>query len=398
MRLLPAASALGVIVFVAGPQLAAQARPSPLRATVDLRIDKALPALGRSPALVVGPAGEIIVAQSLGAGAIRGFDSTGRALPWNTPTGNDRDSEIRWVSRLGWLGNTLWVADPGFGQVALLDRAGKVTKSLEFPSWVRPSWADRRKFPVFSSVDPLALYTDGSWLVRPTRERSITSTPEYDKSYSYLMRITENGSVQKVVARLPRDNQRIETRFGNVFQMAGNGVPPLTLWDVSTDGSRIVVIATALTGVDSGTYRVIALGEKGDTIYTRKFPFAPVARSQASIDSVRSRVNRIPSGARSIEDARDAMVKDLPWAYAPIEFLVVGRDQSVWIGLRPSTTDRTWVVLDASGASLGTLSLPKDFVVRAADRQRVWGFERDADRVTALVRYKLSAAPAATKR
>jgi hypothetical protein len=389
MRLSPCGSlAVAALVTAVGLRDApAQvARPPQLRATVDLRIDKALPDASRSAALLVGSSGEMIVAQLQSVGAIRGFDSAGRAMSWSIPTGVGRDSDIRWVTRMGWSGSTLWVADPGFNQLALIDRNGKITKSLEYPSWVRPAWADRRKFPVFADVEPFALYSDGTWLVRPSRERSLVSTPDYDKSVGYLMRIAENGSVLKVIARIPRDERRIDVRFNNSSLPAI--YPPLTLWDVAADGAHIVVVATSLSGPDSATYRVTALGAQGDTVFNRRFPFTPAPMSKQSVDSVRARLNR-SLGARSGPDLSESMVKQLPWAYPPIEQVIVGRDQTTWIGLRATSSDRTWIALDAAGTPSGLVTLPRDFLLRAADREHVWGFERDGDRVVALVRYKV---------
>jgi hypothetical protein len=346
--------------------------------------------------LTIGPSGEMIVAGAQLSGAIRGFDSTGRALSWSIPIGG-RDSEIRWVWRMGWTGNTLWAADPGFSQLALIDRAGKISKSLEYPSWVRPSWADRRKFPVFGGVEPLALYADGSWLVRPSRERSVVSTPEYDKNFGYLMRIKENGSVERVVARVPRNDTRVDFRFRSSSQATVPSYAPLSMWDVSADGARVVTVTTSLRGADSATYRVTVLSALGDTVYSRRIPFVPVPMSKQSIDSVRARFSR-SVGGRSAEDVGESMVKQLPWAYPPVEGVVAGRDQTTWIELRSTTAEHAWLILDATGTPAGMLGLPKEFVLRAAEHDRAWGFDRDGDRVTSLVRYRIVAGPAPTKR
>jgi hypothetical protein len=346
--------------------------------------------------MTVGPSGEMIVASGQVSGAIRGFDSTGRAFAWSIPVGNG-DQEIRWVWRMGWTGKTLWAADPGFNQLALIDRGGKVTKSLEYPSWVRPSWADRRKLPVFGAVEPLALYADGSWLVRPSKERSLVSTPEYDKTSGYLMRIKENGSVERVVARVPRNDSRMDLRFRFMAEVSVPMYGPLTLWDVSTDGSHVVIVATALQGADSATYRVTALGALGDTLYSRRIPFVPVPMSKQSIDSIRSRFSG-SVGRRSTEEVGEVVEKQLPWAYRPVERLIVGRDQTTWIELRATTADHLWLVLDSTGASIGSVGFPKEFLLRAADRDHAWGFERDGGRVTSLVRYRIVSSPSPNKR
>ena len=73
--------------------------------------------------------------------------------------------------------------------------------------------------------------------------------------------------------------------------------------------------------------------------------------------------------------------------------MLAGRDQTVWIELRPTTPEHMWLVLDTKGETIGTVRLAKEFVARVAERGRVWGFDRDADRVTALVRYRIEVVP-----
>jgi hypothetical protein len=171
----------------------------------------------------------------------------------------------------------------------------------------------------------------------------------------------------------------------------------LSLWDVSADGARVVIVTTSLRGADSATYRVTVLGALGDTVYSRRIPFVPVPMSKQSIDSVRARFSR-SVGGRPAEAVGEAMVKQLPWAYPPVEAVLAGRDQTTWIELRSTTADHTWLILDPTGTPMGVVGLPKEFVLRAAERNRAWGFDRDGDRVTSLVRYKIVAGPAPTKR
>jgi hypothetical protein len=392
MRLPPHLSRLAIAFIAAlSVRAGAQAKAPQLRAVQDLRVDQTTPTPNRSAAFTVGPSGEMLVASGQLSGAIRGFDSTGKPLSWSVPFGNNRDLEIRWVWRMGWTGNSLWVADPGFKQIALIDGSGKVTKSLEYPSWVRPAWADRRKFPVFAGLEPLALYADGSWLVRPSNERSLVSTPEYDNSYSYLVRMSEGGSIEKVIARIRRGgvppDPRVRSTSQAIFPAFG-----LPVWDASTDGSRVVVVSTALTGADSATYRVTAIGARGDTVFSKQFPFVPVAMSKQSIDSVRMRYTR-SLGDRASDAVREEMMKRLPWAYRPIEGVLMGRDQTVWIELRSTAPEHLWLVLDTKGEAIGSVRLPSEFVARVAERGRVWGFDREADRVTALVRYRIEVIP-----
>src|ERR1051325_2114260 len=97
-----------------------------LRVEPELRVDThTLSLVQRQTLLAVGPDDRIIVAPQMAD--MIALDTNGKKLTWSVPTGWNRDYEIRWVSRLGWLSgarwgkNTMWVADPGYQQVVLLD-------------------------------------------------------------------------------------------------------------------------------------------------------------------------------------------------------------------------------------------------------------------------------------
>src|SRR4051812_38484233 len=182
-------------------QTTAKPKTSPgLGVVEDLRIPLAEVRAQRGTIILVGSDGRMIAAPQWGGDMIA-FDSTGKPLPGKQPVGGPKDPEITFIAALGWVGKTMWVHDPRSDQIALVDPQLKVTKSLETPKWVRPTWADRRKYPVFARFEPLAVYPDGSWLVVPSSERSLVDTPDYDKSMRYFLRVTESGSIQRAIAR-----------------------------------------------------------------------------------------------------------------------------------------------------------------------------------------------------
>jgi hypothetical protein len=389
---------LGAILF--GSSIEAQrssARPAlqrpKLNAVADLRLTA--PVLGLSPGafgrgahLGIAPDGRIVVAPTFGE--ILDLDTAGHRLSWKIPIGG-RDAEVRNVERLGWAGNTLWIIDGGFQQIALIDPKGKVTKSLEHPSWVRPSWADRRNFPVFGSITPLAWAADSSWLVIPYRERSVLSTPGYDSTLQYIMKITEGGSIQKVIARVPRYEGGVRFPIGRGNRMVS--VPQLgqTRWGVSTDGLGVAIVRVNSQGQDSATFRVTYIGDKGDTVFSRLYPYTPVKISPQSRDSLRERVQgRI--GSRSEEEVRNAVAEKIPPFYAPVQAVVIGRDRTIWLLQYRTGEENPWLVLDATGEQLGTVMLSKDYFLEAAERQRAWGFDRKIGQPPVLVRYRITPA------
>lgn len=323
---------------------------------------KSLPALGvveelriplpevraqRGASLIVAPDGRMISIPQWGGDMIA-FDSTGKQLPYKQTIGGPTDPEIRYAQAFGWTGKTLWVWDPTSNQIALVDPQLKVTKSLETPTWIRPTWADRRKYPVFGRMGAISVYPDGSWLVVPSNPKSLLDTPEYDKTMSYMVRINENGSILRTVARIPW----LPNAARGGRPEAGKKSAPrnFAFWTPSRDGNRVVIGVPSTTTGDT-SHVITMIGEKGDTLYSRPMFFAdPVASAH------------------------------------------VGRDGSVWLQLRGRTGDRTWLALDPSGHERGTVTFENSAIIHEADGSRLWTTEKIGN-TQVLVRYKLTTAP-----
>src|SRR6266550_3480248 len=141
---------------------ASQTVPRELSLVPDGKMDIAKVGGPRDVFVVAGPGGRTVMVPRAGWGEIVPYDSTGTALPWRVKTGFRDDSEIGYANRAGWISgtNTMWVADLRYSQVVLIDAKGTVTKSIEYPSWVHPTWAQRRAYPVFASMEPYAIYSD----------------------------------------------------------------------------------------------------------------------------------------------------------------------------------------------------------------------------------------------
>jgi len=389
----PTHTILAVVCFCATHRAVAQTKPTQLNATVDLRIDSALVNPVRQAIILPGPSGEIVVAPQEAQGTLRWFDANGRALPFKVPITYGRDSDIRSVTRLGWSGSTLFAIDPGFRQIAVFDRGGKVTKSFEYPSMIRPGWSDRHKYPLFSRYDLLALYPNGDLLARPAEPKELMSTKEYDSTFSYFMRTNENGSIQRILGRVPRNEGVLERRSGGSRWIYRVPFFPRTMWDIAPDGSRIAMVSQPLKGADSGSYRVIVIGEKGDTVLSKKFPTTLVAIPKKTVDSA---VARVSGNLRDhpLDELRGLVAKEIPPVFPPVEGLILAADQTIWLQLHSTGADRQWLALDPAGNPIGVVSVPKNFVARAGDRTHLWGFEAEGDQLRSLVRYLV----AATKR
>src|SRR4029079_10376097 len=175
------------------------------------------------PALYPFPApkgGLILYAQW---SSVWGLDSLGKrqwSKGWRNSDEdrNNRDRpEVGEVTAVGWDANGTWVSDAAWGQIALLDQYGNVSKSIELPDWVRPSFANRKTFPVFENMRVYARYPDGSMLVVPRGTMSIRGATPYDPDMNYLLRINEDGIIQRTIAKYPSNILRRKTSDGKEF-------------------------------------------------------------------------------------------------------------------------------------------------------------------------------------
>ena len=164
--------ASGTLLLALPLVLSAQKATPRLYLAPDLRIEAPEQHVNGGGVIRIGADGRMVVSpRSYYFGEIHAYDSLGKALGWAVPIGS-RDGDIGWIDRAGWMGSTMWVGDPRFHQVVFISPAGKVTKTVAHPSWVHPHWSDRRKYPLFASMEPVAIYPDTSMLVAPVGPRS----------------------------------------------------------------------------------------------------------------------------------------------------------------------------------------------------------------------------------
>ena len=238
---------------------------------------------------------------------------------------------------------------------------------------------------MFSAADVFARYADGSLLVRPFREHRLIDTPEFDTSSTELLRVTEEGTILRSIAKLPlEDLQPVRVDRGST-----DLVYPLqnrTYFGVSQDCMRIVLVRANVAGKDSGTIGVTSLNERGDTTFTRRYPFTAQPMTQRTRDSL---LRRYGNPEQRADDERR-----IPPVLPPVGGLVIGRDRTVWIELRPAPGDtaaRPILVIDARGDVVGTFDLPRRSYVVNGDRGHVWVTEKKGLVVTSLARFRLVA-------
>lgn len=363
-----AAAKGGPAATLVGPRL--QVRDS-------LVIDATKAKLESPISVAIGPAGRLIAHMQYGR-VMAAFDSAGRRL-WMQQR---QRRDVGEMTAIGWKGSDMWISDASYSQIAVMDSYGNVQKSLELPSWVRPSFSNRKAFPVFESMRVFAIYEDGSMLVVPRSPMSLVSTPSFDRNSTYIFRINEEGIIQKMLARFPATSIRIKNAEGGEIT-ADNAVRGH--FRIASDGSRIVVVTTDTASATHDTIRVAAINERGDTVYRQKFAQPARFYGDTEIDSIaRTRYGNEP-------EYRERHAKGMTRRAPAVNFITLDYDKSVWITLRQNGATQTIVGIDAAGKAIGSLQLPATTVVRAADRGRLWVGDTRSGRRN-LVRYSLTPA------
>jgi hypothetical protein len=158
------------------------------------------------------------------------------------------------------------------------------------------------------------------------------------------------------------------------------------LAEIGPNGDRVAMATAATSGPELGTFRVIMIGQAGDTIFVRRFPFTPVqidAHLRDSLTALAATGYRPPQ-MRGITTERPS-----PKIYPPLTHLVIGRDGTTWVEMRETAAGRPYLVLDPKGNAIGMATLPANATIQAANRTTIWAVQRDKDDVESVVRFKV---------
>jgi hypothetical protein len=220
--------------------------------------------------------------------------------------------------------------------------------------------------------------------LRPNRRPSWAR--DVDSGYTLAVRITAAGLLKGRIAVLPRNLCSISfvTPHGQgATSIPFCAAPVLTDWD----GSPLVACAvTATTGAPR--YQLTLFSETGDKRFDLSLPFTPVSVTQAARDSSEARV------AKMAKDFGADWAKSAPRLtpapnYPPVRRLLVGRDQTVWVEERSTVPGHHWRIFDSRGNAVGSVDVPDDVAIKAADRNTIWCVVTDSDGLEGVARYHL---------
>jgi hypothetical protein len=341
-----------------------------------------------------GPRGEVAVVTNGSVGGAQNsyqtlalFDSTGRRL-WSINTG--RDAELGSIGSFGWGKPSFWVFDGRFNQIALIDR-GTVTRSLEMPTWIRPSWTERKNYPVFGSFYVESFLDDGSMVGTPSRPHSVGAGAAFDSTKEVVVHATADGVIDRTIADVPNYTTEWRRQYDEWARSGANGnFPPAKstlntrqwpMYRVTWDGTRVGLVSadSSHDAVDSVT--VTMHDGKGVKVFTTRFAFPRRSWSDAQVDSLaKERYPRLEPALRR-ERARS-----MRRVVSDVDHFLVGGDGSVWVTMRDMGGAWPVVGIDPAGRIIGTLYLPRTYSIVGADKGAVWLVDK-RNTIKDLVRY-----------
>lgn len=294
--------------------------------------------------------------------------------------------ELMMPSSMGWRGSRLWVADVGLRRFTLLDVATGEAETI-------PYEVDAPLAYHFSSVVPRAILDNGRLVGSPTY--SGTRVVARGGILHLPLLVSETtGSLRDTLALLTLGGGPVEIRAGLAPDrrlFLAHPLPDDDLMVFAPDGSGGVWLKRrSWEGSASPVFEVTRIGVLGDTLFKRRIGYEPRPVPEGFFaDEISQRLDRqIVVDRRAHARALREFFEQRQYL-PPVTTVSVGSDGTTWLAGPDEDGVREWLVLDASGESIGRFRLPTTSRVSAANRTEVWVVERDALDIPYVVRYDI---------
>lgn len=295
------------------------------------------------------------------------------------------------IAAAGWIGDTLWVSDPKGRKIVRFSSSGRMLSATDWPVRLVLANGGDAPFAQASMLTPpraIGLAGDGSMLLSVYLPDGASVPSAWHRppgSSTAIVRVSGKGQLQNVIGWTPASPESCTASFG-----AGSVLDPLCPIPrsaVAADGTLVVYTIPNVTGPDSGTVRVVAIGNRGDTVFSARVPFSQVELSAQSRDSiVRATLARMGAPVPSLDAAlRSVVSKMLP----PVYSVFVGVDHSIWVQQAPDADTRRWTILDDHGRLWAQLTVPSRIRILTADLNTVWATDTNQAGFSSILRYKL---------
>lgn len=380
----PTSLLVGSSILLLTSPVAAQERLGAIRLTLDFRTTADIANLGNIGSAIVAKDGSLAVIDH-DLRAVRFFSATGAPVGV-FGRGGEGPGEFHSLNSAGWLGDTLWVSDYNTRRLTFISPARRLLRIEPYPT------LNAKRTTTASSLTISAVYPDRSYAAEVHFAKG-SALPDWANGYSVshtpTVRLTAAGSVASTIS-WESSGAACEARyaFGGGFGVVSIPYCESSLTGHSSDGGVFtsVTLGPVMKGIRR--YHVTTTGSSGATLYTRGYEFTPEPIPTRVADSVmarkRARLRGDAAALRALSTVR------VPYAYPPLQSILVGTDSTVWLEKRTTDAKRHWLALSPRGELAGTLTLPSSSTLIAATRRSIWVTEEDEDGMLGLTRYDLT--------
>ena len=336
----------------------------------------------------VSPDGRMVVTQPRD-GQIKVFADSGPPLV--VGRSGEGPGEFSNLTRIGWVGDTLWALDPNLMRVSRFDRDFTFLGATPHPMELvlddgvadTAGGASGQFVQALLPGDALRILAPFSPSRRPRWAAGI------DSGSNPLLRVTQDGRIVRRLAVVPPDRCMVRFAIGS----SGSGMSRIpfcsgvleTSWE---GGAEVAILLMTPPDLGSPVYSLTVINADGDTTLSRTYPYTPIPVTPRAVDSLRARVeSSFASLPKLVRDARPDL--EPAATYPPVRRLVLGRDYSLWLEEQHSEPGHHWLALSPTGDPVGRVWLAPNVVLKAADRGTIWATEEDPDGLLGLVRYRI---------
>lgn len=358
--------------------------------------------------LAIGPDSALYVAQAM-VPAVTVFSLRGRLLRLIGRAGRG-PGDIQFAAfGVGWVGDTLWIADE--------TRIQLFTTDERVPEEVIDFHLNEREEG--SSFTPGRMLADGTFIgMRAITDGTAWSSQGAGPGLA-LRRFSRSGEILDTIAIMDWSDNAIENesnpndwpRVHPLRDLPLIGLKePLT--SITPDGSAVVQIASVHEDATPPTFDLLVISIRGDTLLNRAVEYEPreitraMERRLADVYAgwmVGDYTSRMIQLLESTLKRQRRVYRDAFWApeyHPPVRQVVAGTDGTIWL-LREMREDRVdvWEIYDSEGTLEGRVevrqgrSTAKPWMPRLgiaiASREEVWGTTRGEYNVPYLHRYRV---------
>jgi hypothetical protein len=301
--------------------------------------------------------------------------------------------EFASITRVGWHGDSMWVSDASLRRVSWFTADGTLIRTV-----ANPAVSDK---PVSGSVTervlhmtPTYVMSDGALAGNAFLAPRGAATRRI--SGSAFVRVSETGDVS-VIARLSQ--YTADERFFMSYAGLANPIPFVVAptYVVSSDAAYRAHLEPLQTSDAGGTVSITLVRSTGGAVYHTSFAYRGVPIPKAVRDSAIAAelLGEVTEGPSNLRQQFHAIAKrKTPHIYPGASFIVLGLDNSVWVGVGPTPDGQKVLMLgQPKGVAVFHVILPKGSTLRQATARHIWVTETDDDGLNSVVRYRVTGVP-----